>query len=325
MKRVLIILSCICLIVCLAVPGFAVSSFIDPIDYIVTESVNGDNNWINVSIPASAVIIKWDKTKNGSWTNAQTGSSATFPADLQSHDIYSSVTTPIDITSIIDGTTITMQYSCTVNSGIQPQASHGRWFFRYLDINGAVIGDQITSINISADFDTSYISVIMDKPDNAVAMNVYYQWLDTTAQNSFTININSINFSCLVSALQRVQQETGKTNELLEHVINGQVNPTPPEFDDSMNQAINKEDSLVNMFPDGTLENFGGNVVGLMDSLLLYAGAFGLVKAFWEPFIELEWFNIILTASLALGLLGAVLGTFLTTSKASNHDGKGKD
>lgn len=325
MKRLSIMLVCFALVLALAVPCFAVSGTIDPIDFIVTESANGDNNWINVSIPASAVTIKWDKTKNGSWTNAQTGSSATFPADTQSHDIYSSITTPIDITSIIDGTTITMQYSCSVFAGLQPQASNGRWFFRYLDVNGAVIRDQVTTINISADFDTSYISVTMDKPDNAVAMNVYYQWLGTTAQNSFTINISSINFSCLVSALQRVQQETGKTNELLDKVINGEVNPTPPEFDDSMNQSINKEDSLVNMFPDGTLDNFGGNVAGLMESLLLYTGAFGFIKAIWEPFIDLEWFNIILTASLSLGLLGAVLGTFLTTSKADNHSGKGKD
>lgn len=325
MKRVIIMLSCVALVLALAVPCFAVSDFIDPVDYIVSESANGDNNYINVRVPSDVLTITWEKYKSGNWSNSQKGSSATFPADSTAFDIYTNISPSVDITSLVDGTTITMQYEVSNNAVAQPRSLYGRWFFRYLDIDGNLISDQITTIDTSGEFNNSFISTTLDKPDNATHMTLYFQWLSVTADSSFTVTVTGLKFSCLVSALQRVQQETGKTNELLDKAINGKVEPTPPEFDDSMNQAINKEDSLVNMFPDGTLDNFGGNVAGLMDSLLLYAGAFGLVKAIWEPFIELEWFNIILTASLALGLLGAVLGTFLTTSKASNHDGKGKD
>lgn len=325
MKRVLIILSCICLIICMAVPCFALENVIDPIDYIVTESANGDNNWINVSIPSSAVTIKWDKTKNGSWTNAQTGSSATFPADTASHDIYSSVITPIDITSIIDGTTITMQYSCTVDSGIQPQASNGRWFFRYLDINGAVIGDQITTINISADFDTSYISVTMDKPDNAVAMNVYYQWLGTTAQNSYTITVSSINFSCLVSALQRVQQETGKTNELLEKAMNGwEQSPTLPPFNDSMQDSLDKEDQIIDQLdPDGVIGDLDAIQVTVLDRILLLANSFQVISLMFQAFLKVPVLEIIAYVSLLLGLLASLLGIGIAASRAaSRHEAR---
>lgn len=314
MQRILFLCFVIVLVVTLAVPCFALQNVIDPIDYIVTESANGDNNWINVSIPSSAVTIKWDKTKNGSWTNAQTGSSATFPADLQSHDIYSSVTTPIDITSIIDGTTITMQYSCTVNAGVQPQASNGRWFFRYLDVNGAIIRDQVTTINITSDFDTSYISVIMDKPDNAVAMNVYYQWLDTTAQNSFTININSINFSCLVSALQRVQQETGKTNELLEEVINGYVPDSTVPGGGVGEDLDDKQQDALNQVGDGS-QAFEDVQVGVLDSLALYATSFLAVGVLLDTFLEIDFVDNLFVISLAVGSFALLLGLVLSFTR----------
>ena len=325
MNRVFIILCCICLILCLAVPCLAAASYIDPVDFIVSESANGDNNYINVRVPVDVLTITWDKYKSGTWSNSQKGSSATFPADSSAFDIYTNISPAVDITSLVDGTTITMQYEVTNNSVAQPRALYGRWFFRYLDIDGNTISDQITTIDTSGEFNSSFISTTLDKPDNATHMTLYFQWLSVTADSNFTVTVTGLKFSCLVSALQRVQQETGTTNALLEKAMNGwEPAPTLPPFNDSMQDSFDKEDQIIDQLdPDGVIGDLDAIQVTVLDRILLLANSFQVISLMFQAFLKVPVLEIIAYVSLLLGLLASLLGIGIAAGRAaSRHEAR---
>lgn len=321
MKRVLFLICCVCLIICLAAPALAADSYIDPVAYIVSESANGDNNYINVRVPADDLTITWSKRQGGVASYNQTGSSASFPADAVAFDIYTNISPRVDITALVDGTTITMQYQVSNNGNSQPQAANGRWFFRYLDIDGNIISDQITTISASADFNTTYISTTLDKPDNATHMYLYFQWLGVTAGSSFTVTVTGLKFSCLVSALQRVQQETGKTNELLEKAMNGwEPAPTLPPFHDSMQDSFNKEDQIIDQLdPDGVIGDLDAIQVTVLDRILLLANSFQMISLMFQAFLKVPVIEIVAYISLLLGLLASLLGIGIAAGRAASR------
>lgn len=347
MKRVTIILSCLALVLSLAVPCLAVD--FDPRDYIETEYVGEEITTLEVSIPWDAFTgihwIAYDTNTPESWQNPYAEEWASsfdllMNGDGSAPEGYSIDCSPfargdyIAIKDFVNGTEVSVDFSINgISDWAILEGMEYRYQIYFFDYQYQRITVEFSDFASTEWFDQNEISFILNKPDGAMYMtfilqfrNVYQEMYDSGMENNLNLNFNAVNFTCDVATMKTQEQLTGETNRLLEKLMNGYTpKPIKPGFGDSMADAIIKEDSLVDMFPDGTLENFGGNVAGLMDSLLLYAGAFGLIKAIWDPFIALEWFNIILTASLALGLLGAVLGTFLTTSKASNHDGKGKD
>lgn len=331
MKRITMVLLTILMVVALAVPTLAIT--ISPEDYIVEETSNGDISTLYVTVPGEDLRIKWNLLNGSTYATIKEEEAQAFTVTLTASPskywVGCQVFDYLDITDIVDGSTLSVKYNIEYElATYQPLVGSIRYQIRYFDADGIML-DSVKFVTVpSANFfDETALDVTIDKPEGAVKMTFILQFMDITTEQTpitFRLNLESVSFVCDIPTMVRVQQETGRTNKLLEDIIEYKPTPKPPEFQEGLEGVEGREDAIVGEFEDGTLENFGGNIVDASEYLGQFASTFTLVQHMWEPFIQMPWLNAILVCSLALGLLGGFLGIFVTTAR-SDSKGRGDD
>ena len=333
MKRICILLMVFLLILALAVPVFAAT--LDPSDYQFSITSTGDGkSLVTYRIPSShfanysmtlfnssaSSILK--KVYNSNLTyNVGTSQSywievAPFGQDrLDVRDFPASFDIQFNIDYTLTGASL---YS------VESEVRYQIWWYDE-DLN--VLEHLVPTFDYG-DGGLFAQTIPLTKPAGAVYLGVVAQ-----ARNVWFTTAGSINFRFLdfrftmdMADLAIMQQQTGKTNKLLQSIYDSLNTPPehrPPGFVEDLDDYLDAEDGLLNKFNDGTLENFGGQIGGVTTELMQYTGAFILLGRCINEITDVTWLNTILICSLGLGLLGSFLGIFVTTSKQSGKgDGK---
>lgn len=169
-------------------------------------------------------------------------------------------------------------------------------------------------------------SVPINKPKNAKYCSFhirvecrYYSGETDRGNVRFAFNVSKLQMS--ISAMQELQEETGKTNELLEQIANGNVTPETPEGSGSVGDLDDLEGGLkddtsagrdeANQIIDDSFEPILGNSAGFL---------------FWasviDPLVSVGWLRGLLTVSLALGIFGFLANIVMI---AGRHGRDGRD
>lgn len=248
-----------CLIVSFLVyPAFA--KVIDYNDYISNVSVNGDNDIVTVCLPADD-MTKWEfKSKDGKQLfntfYGQNTPSLSFP-ELK---VYRIIYYPIDFRDLIDITQIpqdtVVNTSISIESEYDIQISSAEISVQYYDDNATLLTTKIfknSSFNPTTG-DPLTFSFNLSRPDGAKYIRIRYWFNDCNLIGMVRFLAGDLYFTMSINSLLRLQQETGRTNKLLEQVL------------DSLNQnsdgaAQDFQDSIVNQ--DQQLDQ----MAGIMDSI----------------------------------------------------------
>lgn len=229
MKRFFILISCILLIVCLAAPALAVT-LIQPQDYIVNESSNGDTSTLYISVPVEDLSVKLNVLNGNTYAELQSTTSnemqVQFYSSVGKYWIGMQVFDKLDITDIVDGSILNVKFNIDPDpsTAFVPTMGSTRYQVRYFDSAGQLLdGVKFISVGSGLSFTDNALNLTIDKPDGAVAMTFILQFMDITTDRNYTfvIGLESVNFVCDIPTMVRVQQETGRTNQLLNELVNG--------------------------------------------------------------------------------------------------------
>lgn len=326
MKRIITILLCLCLVVALAIPALAADLY--PEDYIV--GIDGDI--VSYDIPADEF---YDYTLEYLNSNGTQSLRKVWGEPLE-YTFSSTQNVWVVVSPFAEGdflyiedfpTTSRVRFNIrfSAQGGSNTSAARVRYQIRWFNADYEMIKYEVTDFTVP-DGNLFGQYVTLSKPDDAVFLTMIAQVNDLRiiAGTTYFFDFLGFQFQMSKSDLAALEAEVGKTNKLLESVINYKPEATPPPFNDGLTDSMDREDGILDNFQDGTLENFGGNIVDASDYLGQFAATFAFVQDMWEPLIQLPWLNTILVASLGLGLLGGFLGIFVTTSRTESK-GRGDD
>lgn len=242
----------------LAFPAFA--KVIDYNDYISNVSVDGDNDIITVCLPGDD-MTKWEfKSKNGSQLFNTFYGQITPTLGFPELKVYRLIYYPIDSRDLIDITQIpqdtVVNTSISIESEYDIQISSAEISVQYYDDNETLLATNIfknSSFNPTSG-DPLTFSFNLSRPDGAKYIRIRYWLNDCNLIGSVRFLAGDLYFTMSINSLLRLQQETGRTNKLLEQVL------------DSLNQdsggaAQDFQDSIANQ--DQQLDQ----MVGIMDSI----------------------------------------------------------
>lgn len=307
---------------------------LNPTDFIVDEVTNGDTNTLYVDFPASAFSSpRWYILSGDTYDvlKKEFGLDISYFFDTAYGSRYWVDLAPtyndmIDISDIPTGTTVILDSDISHNNTFNSMGI--RYQVYYFDAYGESLGVNVMAEQ-AGDFNNGEYSFVLDKPDGAVYMAVIFQAMNVIPDTSatYTLTFNRLRFVCDIPTMVRVQQETGRTNELLDKIMNGwEPNPTLPPFHDSMQDSFDKEDQIIDQLdPDQVQDDLGDMHLTVMDQILLHANAFQMIQLIFVAFLDVPVIGVIVYLSLLLGLLAAFLGMGVAAGKAfSRHSGGGR-
>ena len=275
MKRVLIILCCVCLIVCLAAPALAFGTVVDPTDYITNESISGDNNIVSISIPAADVDPYWQiSNSNAPYVAIEIVDGIDVEIDPDEPDsVWLSVLmrNSVDISSFVDGNTVTVNFTISVEDNTEegPWVSNVRFNLYYLDSAGNVLNEWTEFYATAPQLGSNSLTFTLDKPIGAVSMRFalrlenVWNWY-----NPIICTFDSVDFTTSIPSLLRQQQETGKTNKLLDELVNGDhgFDSSGSNFGSEADQLAGAGDQMNNAMGSGM------NSLGSMTNSVAFTG-----------------------------------------------------
>lgn len=352
-KRILVIASCVALLVCsFALPASAAE--LDYNDYITNIQVDGDNDIVTVSFPVQNALYQlYDSSTN--LLLSQLGS-LNFYADSNSKyriDIVPLWPDVIDLSNIPQGAVLALDFQSDA-SGL------GFWDAVNLDVLCYLAfpygsGTYWRSVRpvLSENFDPSF-SFNLDKSDDngsffsAVDLQFSFHNIDFLDSGAKQLEAKSLTVTMSISSLYRLQQQTGKTNEILSEVEKqlADQGKTLDEVLGAQKDTNEKLDGIINDKVDSTPPSGGGAVGDLDDAegqirddaqsgldqgldvqqsalqiLQQYWSAFACVGWIFNKFADLPFFSGLLYVSFALGITGAILGLGLSISRSGSHSG----
>lgn len=184
----------------------------------------------------------------------------------------------------------------------------------------------------------------------------FVMYVDSTSSSflgrTLSVEVYNLQIEVSISSLYRLQEETGRSNELLTEV-NRQLAEQGQTLDDVLAEqgATNdKLDNITDYVPEvdtpeggevvGDLEDVEDNVMddvndgfdkaediqlSVIETLLQYVTAFGVVSYIFDLFAWIPFFKVLLSVSLALGIVATLLNIGLSVSSGaskSKSDGK---
>lgn len=311
-------------------PCFA-SAAVDYNDYISNVVVDGSNDLVTCTIPSNDV--HWAVVRSG--VNYFSGDGASFvtrqplPA-MALADIYSSwfYNDPLILSNIPNQTSISGTYHFDLDFSPASNANldyNYSLVIHYLDSAGkhlsydTIVSEryQVPAIGVlGTTFDENF-SFSLDKPDGAAFAYFetrFYFYAGHTGAVTISGSVSDLTMNMSISSLYRLQQQTGKTNQLLEevehqldHAINGDVDSDIPEGGDIVGDLGNLEDNLFDSVSGGL---DAADSVFATSSSFLYslAPAFVFVASMCNDLWSFGPFGNLLQVSLGLGVGAAILG-----------------
>lgn len=322
-RRLCVILSVLLVVILVAVPCLATT--VDIQDYEYKVDVSGDNSIVYVSIPA----IAFEAGEFRLWENDLTtklkeayGDRLFFNAVADKYYGLSYVPTRQDKISVLDipnGTEMTITGRFAVNASHSTYAS-AHLTIDYYDRDGLALGNQVVAFDSRPLTDPSF-SFVMQKPDDAYTMGLtlvmrYVQFLNNV---SVTFSVDSIDMVVSYDSLVYMQQQTGRTNKLLEQIqdkIDGITDYVPMPDDPSGGAGLELEDKT-----DEILTIIQANIEYMQNLVMQWESSISdLASSFlaWADvlffFINIPWVSILLVTSVCFGccatLFGVVAGLF---------------
>lgn len=209
----------------------ASNNFLDYNDYISNIAVDGDNDLVTITIPLEYSQVFVQESYNGGEFHT-VGEAIGGRLDLILHgtEVNSyrvgfyglSGSNKLIIDDIPNGTTFTQTYSVSAlpDSGIVDTPYYGV-YSSYFNQSGKYIGEKSESLGRVDWFLPQSVTWVLDKPAGTYAMNSYvylrelvYSAADVSVE--FVMKPLIIQFS--ISSLYQLQQETKRTNEILDRV-----------------------------------------------------------------------------------------------------------
>lgn len=151
------------------------------------------------------------------------------------------------------------------------------------------------------------------------------------------IRVVSVTLTMSISSLYRLQEETGRSNDLLEEVkdqlaeqgkdidqiINGEVEPEAPEGADKVDDLDNAEGQLRDEAQIGLDQGveIQQNVLQILEQ---YANGFAVFSWIFGLFAKLPFFSGLLYVSVALGTVAALLNLGLTGQARARSNARKK-
>lgn len=315
---------------CVAVPTRAATSavngytIIDYNDYVSNLKVDGDNDIVSVSLPA--YMYGWTKEDSTGYSKTEgvplgkldcklnddilDNAGVFFPAGFINR-------TFMDLSNIPDGSV----FKTTNKIWIEPESLDPNGIFdvryrsriAYYDSNFQLIKNDTSPIEEVLYVPHAYVydleyEVAISKPDNAKYCTTYFFFEvlsvpymgGAVAPVWFDFDIPKLQMS--ISSLYRLQEQTGKTNELLGDLING-----TPGQNEAINGAVGGMQNAA-----GELEDIGDQLAGVdkpdadsidvsLNSLVPYNAMLAYVapiKALWENSTLLGMLSIVVVLAI---------------------------
>lgn len=339
-KRIIPFLAVLSLLVSMiVVPASANTDFdiVDYNDYITNTEVDGDNDIVTVTFPLELCgMTTKDMYGNRRWPNQRTQSI------YLSHSINTGAcgfyvpgsgitTTWIDLTNIPDGSEFSFSGDVLVADSLFYRIECTAWVgMQYYDVNGQSVGsDNVDKVNFqfTGDLERFYTysdSIVIEKPSNAVygcfmvMVEVSSDNIQPDGRNAevyFDYRLPTLKMS--ISSMYRLQQETGKTNKLLDQIVNDEVTAEPPEDAGAVGDLDSIEDELKDNTAAGREE--AEQIFNESSSLIAaHIAGFLFLSDVIERFIGVGWLRGLLTVSLSLGILGFVANIAMVASRNVN-------
>lgn len=249
-------LSCLVAVACvflLTIPAMAASdrTIIDYNNYVTNTAVDGANDLVTVQFPTEWTYWGvWIPYPSNSWQVRGYGDTITWSAnsarDLVMYPIGDSGSRLLDVSTIPNGST----FSFGVQFSADVAHEAGQWEIQvyYLDKDGSMLSSEIVSMG-SYTSDYADVSFAVDKPNNAYGMyfRFYIHNIEPIEYTTLTMHIVHFQLEMSISSLYRLQEQTGKTNELLKDVLNGtpEQNESADNAAGQMGEQADKIDGLI--------------------------------------------------------------------------------
>lgn len=325
------------------------AALIDYNDYITNVSVDGDNDLVTITIPADMAYFRITK-KNavGEYKYAGDGFGSfdyKFETDVDYRIWYNPFSYigdglhGLDLTDIPIGTEITTRFGFNVDSWYMtdtPLLLCRYYYYEYKET--PFLKQQIHKIGNSAEWDnlTDTYTTIDVKGANMLALTFEAQGFNFPSEYPAPLGVIAYDtvMTLKISSLLRLQQATGKTNQILKQVelqlaeqgktlddirdqndtiidqndqiINGQVKPETPDGADRFDDLDDTEAGLRDDSQAG-LDTGIEITKNALQIIMQYATAFACAGWIFECFSTLPIFTALLFVSMALGVFGLVV------------------
>ena len=356
MKRILILISVASIVISLfAVTAFATDTtangytVIDYNDYISNLKVDGDNDIVTVTFPDDMYSTTQTDINGTSYKRGIIRGDLYMVSNYSGDPVVNAcVNCPggavgnnyLDLSNIPDGAVFTTTNKVTLDS-----RSTGSWIdfklnyrsrIAYYDEDFKLIEQQSSPLKEKAydsgiwDYELVY-EIAFDKPDTAKYCFTYFYFQVASFAERDDIAIISYDFekpklTMSISSLYRLQEQTGKTNQILgniEDTLNGEAKPVAPENSESVGDLSDLEDSLTTDTEQGREE---AEIVfnESSDIILSHIQGFFFLGMVVEWFMGVGWLRGILTVSLSLGIFAFIVNIASNLGKSIEHRSKGK-
>lgn len=332
-------------LVSVAVPVFARD--FNTSNYIVNTTTNENGiDRVSINIPAQAFTKPYWTFRKTDYTILQSGTGASFtctftPPDrriIEFRPFGNPRTDFIDLTEVPNGTDLYVDIN--IDTADEYTAPSLRYIVRYFDEDKNQLSQTTTEFTVR-ELDNAQVTFTLNKPDRTKYCTFILELWDfqppsgVTGSVPYTFTFSGVKFIFSISALQQLQQSTGKTNSILEliqdqmeeqneqlsgikdgindtnqkldEVINGTVEPRPPEGSDVVGDINDVEGGIVNDISGG----FDEGEKSIKEAISLvqqYQGAFMAVAFVFNVFADIPIFTALLYIALALGIFAALLG-----------------
>lgn len=320
-RKIPILITAIAILIACAVPAFAAE--IDYNDYITNENISGDNTIVDVSIPIDAFSQiqwrLWNRT-NGTWPLLAEFFGKSFTYSYSQSVDYALTVAPfgsdfLDVRDMPDGTVLTFTYLVSGAAYAGDSGLPARIGMTYYDANGKSLGFVNGNFQSGQFLEDNAVSFTLDKPEGCVSVKpaLTFDSFNPIGNQSYTFTLTSVSFQFSIDSLLRLQQETGRTNKILEEIqdkIDGitDYEPEPTVPGDGIGDALDDaEDELMDNVQGGMseLDDYTG---GFLEWLLGSATAFIAIKSLLGTIMEVQMYHDLLYASLTLGSFALLLG-----------------
>lgn len=268
-SRCAAIVLCVAILLCSVVlPARAAG--IDYNDYITDVRVDGDNDIVTVSLPLSS--LEWFCYDPDNKYVSGVGGSFTYSFNADGDYLVRIRAPLLDLTNIPSDTVVNLQYEFSLPSGAFVDSGN-LTFYNYNFFYGnsglitykSSVGETGPGFTFSASFTIGSVS-------GATSVQIESRLAKFSVFNSSMGDLGPITFSTkqfdlvmTISSLYRLQQQTGKTNQLLNEVEK-QLEAQGKTLDEVLEQQQQTNDKLDDM--QGSIETLPGQIGDEMQGII---------------------------------------------------------
>lgn len=355
----------------IVLPTFAAESeLLDYNDFIVDQEFDGTNDNVVVKFPSSLATLDFYRMSPSPEIRLDQVDSSSYSWSITSGNTYrfygypmgysnSSSNNRLDLSNIPNGTNI--HFDVTFHWGVSEAIVNTPYYscivFYYGD-NGSLLSQTFwegkgPGEGAPYDEDTWSFDLTIDKPIGAKSLLFYAQLshLECTQSGDITVSLDNFSMDFSVSALYRLQEQSGKNNALLNDIKDTLTDQgdTIEEFVSEQEETNTKLDNIINgeveaskppyssMVEDlsdlesGVMDNIDENIGFIDDSFDTAFDAFVsynqsiLGAAFiFNSFADIGFFGSVLYVSLSLGVVASIFGVAASVlSKSGSGKSKG--